>query len=255
MHPRKGKVQTFRELVAASHQFNAVSRSSMLLAPHPESVDRRVLALGKSNHAGGVPSLEFRVEVVHFELNGRAFRDVRAVDWSESDVDLDAAMQASTGARDSKPSKVDLASDAICEALQDGERLSSEVKAEVRKKVGCGLATVDRAAAELREDHVLGTRGETSQTVWFLLSQLVSSGESTNDATSHESGESPINTEDSGDSQLVASSPLSPNETSGDETNGGGQPSEREKAADLLRRAHAGEFDGDDHRLDWLADS
>ena len=240
MHPRKGKAQTFRELMAASHQFNAVSRSSMLLAPHPEHDDRRVLALGKSNHAGRVSSLEFRVEVVHFELNGYQFRDVRAVDWCESAIDLDAAMQASMGTSGSKPSKVDLAGDAICEVLEDGPRPSADVKTDARRKVGCGHATIERAAAELREDGVIGSWGSSNRTVWFLRNQSSSPGESEDEEEDDQTDKSPVNMRDSGDSSSSSSSDPSPVEEVGSgERNGsvGADESARvTAAADLLRR-------------------
>ena len=71
MHPRKGRVVSYRDLVANSHQFNAVSRSSLLLAPHPEDQTKRVVAWGKGNHAGLVPTLEFRIEPVTFDAAQR----------------------------------------------------------------------------------------------------------------------------------------------------------------------------------------
>src|SRR5262249_39819170 len=40
LHPRKGASTSFREIVSGSHQYNAVSRSSLLLAEHPEVEDR-----------------------------------------------------------------------------------------------------------------------------------------------------------------------------------------------------------------------
>ena len=98
MHPRKGRVLTFRDLVASSHQFNAISRSSLLIAPHPEDPELRVLAWGKGNHAGLVPTLEFRIEPLDFLIEGRSFREVRATDWQESEITLESAVAASTGA-------------------------------------------------------------------------------------------------------------------------------------------------------------
>src|SRR5436309_1680310 len=83
---RKGRVDTFRDLVANSHQFNAVSRSSLLLAPHPDDEELRVLAWAKGNHAGLVPTLEFRIEVAGFDAPNGHIETVRAVEWGESDV-------------------------------------------------------------------------------------------------------------------------------------------------------------------------
>ena len=46
LHPIKANVSTFRQLVAGSHQLNAVSRSSLLLAPDPDNEARRILVRG-----------------------------------------------------------------------------------------------------------------------------------------------------------------------------------------------------------------
>jgi hypothetical protein len=49
MHPRKGKIVSFRDLIANSHQFNA---ASLLVAPHPDDKELRVLAHGKGTMPG-----------------------------------------------------------------------------------------------------------------------------------------------------------------------------------------------------------
>src|SRR5438105_298004 len=49
LHPTKAG-GSFRQVVAGSHQFNAVSRSSLLLAVAPDDEKRRVLVRGKGNH-------------------------------------------------------------------------------------------------------------------------------------------------------------------------------------------------------------
>ena len=48
MHPNK-RADSFRQLVSGASAFNAVSRSSLLLAAHPDNEDRRVLVRGKGN--------------------------------------------------------------------------------------------------------------------------------------------------------------------------------------------------------------
>lgn len=116
MHPRKGRVVSFRDLIANSHQFNAVSRSSLLLAPHPDDPELRVLAWGKGNHAGLVPTLEFRIEPVTFELpSGRQTTDVRAVDWQETVISIEDAIRSSGGAP--RPVQQEARRDAVFDAL------------------------------------------------------------------------------------------------------------------------------------------
>ena len=73
LHPNKGQRSNFRDLVSGSHAFNASSRSSLLLAPHPEDEDRRVLVRGKGNLSAAPPSFEFAIEGRDLEINGHAF--------------------------------------------------------------------------------------------------------------------------------------------------------------------------------------
>jgi hypothetical protein len=55
LHPNK-RGASFRELVSGSVAFNAVSRSSLLLAEHPQDEERRVLVRGKGN-LSKIPSI------------------------------------------------------------------------------------------------------------------------------------------------------------------------------------------------------
>jgi putative DNA primase/helicase len=73
LHPVKGRAKSFRELIAGSHQFNAVSRSSLLLGADPQDEERRVLVRGKGNHSAAPRSFEFRIGVETFELAGHGF--------------------------------------------------------------------------------------------------------------------------------------------------------------------------------------
>jgi hypothetical protein len=103
MHPVKGRVSTFRDLVAASHQFNAVSRSSLLLAAAPDDETRRVLVRGKGNHSAAPRAVEFVIAGESFDFNGFGFEVPRAVDVSESDrtvADLLAAGPPEAPVRD-----------------------------------------------------------------------------------------------------------------------------------------------------------
>jgi hypothetical protein len=85
LHPIKGNASTFRQLVAGSHQLNAVSRSSLLLAVDPEDDRRRVLVRGKGNHTAAPRAVEFAIAGDVFELNGYTFEMPKVVDLVESD--------------------------------------------------------------------------------------------------------------------------------------------------------------------------
>jgi hypothetical protein len=89
MHPIKGNPTSFRQLMAASHQFNAVSRSSLLLAKDPENESRRVLVRGKGNHSAEPKAVEFSIQPRTFELNTHGFEMPMVVDVRESERTID----------------------------------------------------------------------------------------------------------------------------------------------------------------------
>jgi hypothetical protein len=79
LHPIKGNVSSFRQLIAGSHQFNAVSRSSLLLAPDPDDDKRRIIVRGKGNHSAAPRSVEFAIAADVVELNGYTFEVPKVV--------------------------------------------------------------------------------------------------------------------------------------------------------------------------------
>jgi hypothetical protein len=85
LHPIKGNVSTFRQLVAGSHQLNAVSRSSLLLAPDPDDEDRRILVRGKGNHSAAPRSIEFQIAADVISLNDHTFEVPKVVDVTEGE--------------------------------------------------------------------------------------------------------------------------------------------------------------------------
>jgi AAA domain-containing protein len=146
MHPRKGNAGAFRDLVAGSHQFNAISRSSLLLAEHPDDDTRRVLIRGKGNLAGGVKALEFRIRSHAFELNGHDFDMPHAVDWEESDLKVaDCLRGRGTGA--GRPRDEDKRE--AVEAVLTGTPQSAR---SIAKAAKVARSTVQDILAELAED-------------------------------------------------------------------------------------------------------
>jgi Sugar-specific transcriptional regulator TrmB len=104
------------------------------------------LTLGKGNHAGLVPTLEFRIEVHDFPIDGRPFREVRAVDWIETEITIEGAMNASTGAP-GRPRHEDKR-DAVLAVLSDepqGQRAIAEAS-------GVPRSTVQRILDQLEYD-------------------------------------------------------------------------------------------------------
>jgi hypothetical protein len=85
LHPIKGNVTSFRQLLAGSHQFNAVSRSSLLLGADPDDEARRVLVRGKGNHSAAPRSFEFNVAGAVVVLNDHTFEIPKAVECGDGD--------------------------------------------------------------------------------------------------------------------------------------------------------------------------
>jgi hypothetical protein len=83
MHPNK-RAESFRQLVSGSTAFNAVSRSSLLLAQHPEDERRRVLVRGKGNLSRTPPAVEFDITSRKFTANGHPFDVPHAVNFDTS---------------------------------------------------------------------------------------------------------------------------------------------------------------------------
>jgi hypothetical protein len=88
LHPIKGNVSSFRQLMAGSHQFNAVSRSSLLLGEDPEAEHRRLLVRGKGNHSAAPRSFEFGLAAGTVELNGHSFEVPKVVGAIEGERTL-----------------------------------------------------------------------------------------------------------------------------------------------------------------------
>jgi hypothetical protein len=134
--------------------------------PEGDEGDLRLLAHAASNWSRRAPTLRYRLDVVSWLEDGEGIVTTKLVADGESDY---SAEELVSRPRKPEPTKTDLAGDAICEALQAGPRLSSEVKIEVARAVGCGHATIERAASELRLAQVLGSTGNSSATHWHLL--------------------------------------------------------------------------------------
>lgn len=88
LHPNKHG-DTFRQLVSGSSAFNAVSRSSLLLAEHPEDDTRRVLVRGKGNLSAKPPTIEFEIASHHFTANTHTFNVPIARGFTTGDLTIE----------------------------------------------------------------------------------------------------------------------------------------------------------------------
>jgi hypothetical protein len=91
LHPPKTGGTDYRSQVAASHQFVAVARTGLLLAPDPDGDSDRELVLlrGKGNLGPQPPTLRLRVETRDLELDGHALVSPLVLGFEPCELTLD----------------------------------------------------------------------------------------------------------------------------------------------------------------------
>jgi hypothetical protein len=119
LHPNK-RGDSFRALMSGAVAFNAVSRSGLLLAEHPDDESRRVLVRGKGNLSTSPPAIEFDIEGARFEHHGHTFNVPRAVNFAESLLDVDDLISAPAQPPPAGEART-AAREIIADALADGE--------------------------------------------------------------------------------------------------------------------------------------
>ena len=145
LHPNKGARSSFRDLVSGTHAFNASSRSSLLLAQHPDDEGRRVLVRGKGNLSAPPSSFEFAIEGRDLEINGHGFSLPVVADEGEGELSVEDML------RPERPAPVrEKLADQI-DALGTGEiQTRSELARGVDREPDD--RSVDRALHQLEED-------------------------------------------------------------------------------------------------------
>ena len=88
LHPNK-RADSFRQLVSGAPAFNSVSRSSLLLAQHPDDDSLRVLVRGKGNLSQAPDAIEFQIAEACFVANGHTFRVPLAQGFHAGDLTVD----------------------------------------------------------------------------------------------------------------------------------------------------------------------
>jgi hypothetical protein len=118
LHPNK-RGESFDRIVSGARGFNAVSRSTMFLAEHPEKEGVKVFLRGKGNYAEAPEAKEWNLVGAEFDHNGHRFSMSKVEDMRPSDVTLDNLMEGFSGERqsDAKRSKVDEATDILRERV------------------------------------------------------------------------------------------------------------------------------------------
>jgi len=146
LHTNKSDAGTFRRRLAGTQAFNALSRSSLLLAEHPDDPDRRVVLRGKGNYAAPPEAFEFRITSEDVKLNGHTHKPSLAVDVRTSDVTIDDVLRA--GAPEPQ-TKAHAARTLIAEALEDGDWHDAAPIRTAIAATGLSDAGIVRAANDL----------------------------------------------------------------------------------------------------------
>ena len=151
LHPNK-RADSFRQLVAGAAAFNAVSRSSMLLAQHPEDETLRVLCRGKGNLSKAPDSVEFRIDEHRFTANGYGFAVPLATGFVNGTLTVDDLL--GTDSVREEHSKVADACEVI-EALllRDGNWHAAKPIKEACEADGIDDRTAKRAKERLGVEH------------------------------------------------------------------------------------------------------
>jgi hypothetical protein len=85
MHPNK-RQGSFRDRISGSPAFNALSRSSLLIAAHPDEPGRVAVVRGKGNYSVEPPAFEFRIEEQSLIVKGRTIKTSRIANQRETDL-------------------------------------------------------------------------------------------------------------------------------------------------------------------------
>lgn len=161
LHPNKSGA-TFRQVMSGSVAFNALSRSSLLLAEHPDDVGRRVVTRAKGNLSAVPAAIEFAIEGYAFEANGHAFDVPRAVDFSISALTTDDLLNRPAPAGEARTDARSL----IAGALADGDWHPAGPIIEDCEQRGIYKRAAQRAADDLGVEK--DKRGFPASSHWRL---------------------------------------------------------------------------------------
>jgi len=152
LHPNKGSRSSFRDLLSGTHAFNASSRSSLLLAEHPDDPDRRVLVRGKGNLSAAPPSFEFAIHGRDLTINDNPFSLPVVADTTESDLQVNDLLKPDRAApvRDSLAEAIDQIGTGEVQSRSDIARAVD--KRPDDKSVGRALEQLELDGRWLKED-------------------------------------------------------------------------------------------------------
>lgn len=175
MHEGKGQRVDAREGPAGSHQYNALSRSTLLVADHPHEDGRRVLARTKGNYSIEPPILGFTIVSRKFDHNGFEFDKPLATNIEdEPDLTLEdlnrPKRQYDAVARDEIAEAIlgFLAGLPLAISIEDGKWQGGAIRSDIARAVDRPPTdgTVGRALRKLADDGLIETNEDKQ---WRLV--------------------------------------------------------------------------------------
>jgi AAA domain len=170
LHPNKRR-GSFRDMLSGTPAFNAISRSSLLVARHPFASDRVVAVRPKGNYNKEPPAFEFAIESHNFYTPRRGrtrhlIKTNRICDECENtQITKDDVLDHAAGGRLRPDSKAGIARAALKQLFADGQtRPVAAVLEELRSLHGLDDRIVSRAALELGFQK---SRTSTFPTTWL----------------------------------------------------------------------------------------
>ena len=168
LHVNKGHAPDFRSALSGSHQFNALSRSRMLVAEHPDGSSRRVLLGGKANYSALATPLSFEIQIREFDLNSHHFEEPLACEFREEpDLTMEAVLRGPAAAR--REREYEAEEQRLLDALQTSP---GATVTDVAKKLGIASRTAADRLTEAHERDLVrregdGRKGDPYR--WFLV--------------------------------------------------------------------------------------
>lgn len=152
MHPNK-RGGSFRDRVSGTPAFNALSRSSLLVAAHPDEEGRAVVVRAKGNYSAEPPAFEFRIEeelvTVGKGARARTLTTSRICAIRETGLRRDELLAATAANRTRPESDASRAKAMLSEMFASGARIPAADALERMSAEGFSERVAQRARADL----------------------------------------------------------------------------------------------------------
>jgi hypothetical protein len=147
MHPNK-RGGSFRDRISGTAAFNALSRSSMIVASHPDEDGRVVVVRAKGNYSVEPPAFEFRIEEETLTVAGRTITTSRITSIRETGLRWADLLDA-TATRRQPDSDASRAKAMVSELFSNGEVRRAADVLEHMEAEGFSKRVTQRARQDL----------------------------------------------------------------------------------------------------------